>query len=193
MVSNEELEKLIALVRARLNDERFNHSLGVKESAEALAKKYDADPDKAVIAGILHDITKEYNNEQHMELIDKYNIPIDDGEKTTKKLWHAITAAAFVEYEIGINDKEILNAIRYHTTGRENMTILEKILYVADFIEPNRYYVDVNFFRTIAFEDLDKTVYLGIKWCMEDLLRKDAYLHINTLQGYNYYIKNYNL
>jgi predicted HD superfamily hydrolase involved in NAD metabolism len=185
-----EIKRLMPIVEARLKNERLIHSLGVMKSAEALAKRYGADPDKALIAGLLHDITKEYSCEQHMELIKKYDVPIDEGEKNTLTLLHAITSAAFARFEAGITDDEILNAIRYHTTGRTDMTILERIIYVADFIEPNRKYADVEYFRTIAFEDLDKTLYLGIKWCMEDLLRKDAYLHVNTLNGYNYFIKN---
>jgi nicotinate-nucleotide adenylyltransferase len=191
MAVNIEIERLKSMVESRLRDDRLTHSLGVMKSAEALAKRYGADTNKALIAGLLHDITKEYNYEQHMELIRKYSIFIDEGEKNTPKLLHAITAAAFAEYEAGITDKEILDAIRYHTTGRTDMSVLEKIIYVADFIEPNRNYADVEYFRTIAFEDLDKTLYLGIKWCMEDLLRKDAYLHVNTLNGYNYFIRKY--
>ena len=118
-------------------------------------------------------------------MFKKYNIPCDEQTLKSKKIFHQITGAYYVKNELGINDEEIFYGIRYHTTGRNNMTLFEKIIYVADFIEPNREYDIVDELRHLAFEDLDKTCFIGVQWCIEKNVKKGIYLYKDTFEFYN--------
>ncbi|MGN1202500.1 MAG: bis(5'-nucleosyl)-tetraphosphatase (symmetrical) YqeK, partial [Eubacterium sp.] len=126
------IKEYTALIRERLSDYRFYHSLCVAESAKALAKRYGADEEKAQTAGILHDIMKENTKAEQLEIIEKAGMTITPLEKSKKKFYHQISGAAYAKAMLGIEDTEILDAIRYHTTGRENMSLMEQIVYLAD-------------------------------------------------------------
>lgn len=184
-----DIAKLCDMLKQILSENRYKHSLGVMGEMKKLAEHYNADIKKAELAGLLHDITKDRDINWHRKFLDKYNIKTDISISENEALLHAYTAEAVIKHEIGINDSEILLAVRYHTTARAGMGLIEKLLYVSDFTEPNRVYSDVDFYRQKAFEDLDKTMFLGIKWNLEDLLKKQKYIHINTLEAYNYFIK----
>jgi len=186
---NYSINDIKKIIRHNLSDEKYEHSIGVMSSAKQLAQKYGANVEKAELTGLLHDITKEYSKEQHRNVIEKYNINLDELEKTEKKLWHSITGSYLVKNEI-IDDDEIFNAVRYHTTGRADMSLLEKIIYVADFIEPNRDYDDVEYYRKKAFENLDTAFFEGVKWNLIEILQKNKIAHINTLNAYNFMIKD---
>ena len=127
------IEEYKLLLQSRLNDKRYHHSLCVANEAVRLAEKYGANKEKAYIAGLLHDITKNAPAEEHLHIFDSFGIMLNGIEQNAEKLWHAISGAAFVEHLLGITDQEIIDAIRYHTTARGNMTLLDKILYLADF------------------------------------------------------------
>ena len=124
-------ESVKYVVSQRLSEKRYKHSLGVADTAAQLAKQYGEDEEVARIAGILHDITKELSDKEQADIIKKYKIKLDDVEKNEPKLYHAITAPFYLRSCVHVNDS-IINAIRYHTTGRANMSLLEKIIYLAD-------------------------------------------------------------
>ena len=123
-----------SVIRPLMSDRRYRHCVNVSKTAQELAIRYGADRKKARIAGILHDITKERSFKEQLKMIDRFNINVTDLELSARGLLHSITGSAYVHNVLGVNDEEILNAIRYHTTARANMGILEKIVFIADFI-----------------------------------------------------------
>ena len=137
-------------IRPFLSEKRYHHSLCVAEAAEELARQYGADEEKAWIAGILHDILKETPGEEQLRMLDGFGIALTDLERSAPKLWHAITGAAYLEHTLHIQDREILDAVRYHTTGRADMTLLEKILFVADYTSADRQFDGVDRLRSLA-------------------------------------------
>lgn len=141
--------------------DRFNHTLEVVKIAELLANKYHADIEKVKIAAILHDVTK-YDAVENHQLLMKSHFNNDDCIHWPKPIWHALSAVIYAKDTLGITDVEILNAIKYHTTGRPNMSLIEKIIFVADFIEPTRKF-DNSVFRNAAFNDLDLAVFMILK------------------------------
>ncbi len=184
-----DLVKAEALLRARLPEKRYKHCLGVAKTAVYLAEKYGADPQKAKIAGLLHDITKNMTDDEQITFCEKRRISLTDADLDSPQVIHAITAEYLVKYKIFINDPEILSAIRYHTTGRKNMSLLEKIIYVADFIEPTRNYSDVGYYRALADNDLDEALFEGMKWIIGNMLTTEKSIHPDTIEMYNYIIK----
>lgn len=187
----EQIKRFSENLKTRVNENRYRHSLGTMEEAAALAKIYGADEQKATLAGLLHDITKDLTKKEHLELIRESGKTEDPDEICCKGLLHAVTAPIVLEKELGISDPEILSAVRLHTRAKPNMTLLEKILYIADFTEPTRVYADADFYRRIAREDLDKTLFLSLRWGLDDRLRKGNYIYKVTLETYNHYIQNF--
>lgn len=181
-------DTLLEVLKNRLNPKRFAHVLGVAETAVKYAKLYGADIEKAEIAGLLHDCTKDYSYETQLKLLETYGCPARDEDKT-KPIIHSVTAPVSAKYDFGIDDKEILNALRYHTTGRAGMTLLDKIIYVADFTEPTRDYSDVFFYREKAEKDLDEALFLGMKWIIRDKIDNDRFLHPDSIKMFNSMLK----
>lgn len=152
-----DLTELREKVKGHQSDKRFEHTVGVMYTAAALAMRYGADMKKALVAGLLHDCAKSYPSDVMLEYCEQYGIIISEAERANPSLLHAKLGAYFAENEYGIDDKEILDAICYHTTGRPNMTLLDKIIYIADYMEPNRNQApNLDEIRRLAFEDLDK-------------------------------------
>jgi nicotinate-nucleotide adenylyltransferase len=173
-------------VQQRLSNKRYIHSKNVCDTAVLLAKKFGADPKSAAVAGILHDITKECSLNEHIQLCQKYKIELDDIEKNEIKLLHAITGAYYVKDIFSIEDNDIFNAIRYHTTGRAQMSVLEKIIYLADYIEPGRDFLGVDELRQRAFENIDDAMKLAFEMSIKEILEKNRQIHKNTLMGRNF-------
>lgn len=135
---------------------RFEHTLGVEYTAAALAMRYDCDVRNAQIAGLLHDCAKCLSDRERLEICKKQGIPMTKLEKRNPFLLHAKVGAYLARKKYGVKDKDILNAIRNHTTGRQGMSLLEKIIFVADYIEPGRKHApDLTKIRKMAFTDLD--------------------------------------
>lgn len=172
------------LMQDRLSPHRLTHVWGTMGEAEELALLHGADTAKARMAGLLHDMTKEWPKEEHFRLFDKYRYPLDDNLKTNKNLWHAHSASLDLTETFGITDPEIISAVRYHTTGKADMTPLEAILFTADAIEPNRTYGDLDFYRQLAREDLYKAAYLITAWTMEDLKRRGLPCHRDMTESF---------
>ena len=174
------------LLREKLDDYRFLHSLNVAESAAALARLYGADEEKAYFAGLLHDIMKNENNEDMLKCIAKGGIILSRTEKENPKLWHAIAGEAYLRTELGVTDKEILSSVRYHTTGKADMSIFEKIIYVADYISAERNYPDVDVMRHLSYEkSLDEACLYSLQYTLKSLSEKKGIIHEDSLAFYN--------
>lgn len=175
-------------LQEHLDKKRFNHSINVAEESYKLAEKYGYNKDKAYLCGLLHDVCKNETQEKMLQMFDEFGIILDDIQKSQYKLWHAVLGAQFIQNEFGICDKEIVDAIRYHTTGRPNMTKLDKILYLADFISADRDFEGVDHLREYAYVNLDIAVFECFKFSIEELCSMNKPIHIDTLNGYNYLI-----
>ncbi len=150
------------------NRKRVPHVIGCSETAARLARRYGADETDAMRAGILHDVTKVLNGQEQLKLCDQYAIILDNFERLNPKLLHAKTGAVVAERIFGENPA-VCEAIRWHTTGKADMSTLEKIVYLADYMEPNRSFDGVEKLRRAAERDLDEAVYLGLTMTMEQL------------------------
>lgn len=186
-----DIEKYTKIIRERLSDYRFYHSLCVSESAVALARRYGADEEKARVAGILHDVTKESTVDEHLELIKKAGMKITDFEKGSVKFFHQISGAAYAKAELGIEDEEILSAIRYHTTGKENMSLMDEIVYLADFISADRDYKDIDIIRQKVNESKEEGLIYATAYTIKSVVKKQKPLHPDTVEAYNWIIKTY--
>lgn len=173
------------ILQERLTPKRYHHSLCVADEAVRLAKKYGGDTEKAYLAGLLHDITKNASEEEHLHIFREFDIMLNDVEKNAEKLWHAISGAAYIEHILGINDTEIITAVRYHTTARKNMTQLEKILYLADFTSADRDYDDVDIMRQKLEISMEAALRYALSYTINDLVSRDKPLHLDTVEAYN--------
>ena len=173
------------IIEKRMKAGRFKHSKNVAKEAVRLAKKYGADVQKAETAGILHDATKETPDSEQLELIERAGIVLTPLERSTRKLWHAISGAAFVQVELGITDEDIITSIRYHTTGRAGMSLLEKVIFIADFTSAERDYDGVDKMRKLADKDLDEAVLEGMSFTIADLAQRKLTIAPDTFMGYN--------
>lgn len=184
------IEEYKALLKSRLSDYRYNHSLCVAQSAVELAKKYGADPAKALVAGLLHDVTKEAEKAEHFALFEESGMALTELERRNPKLWHAMSGAAYIRVKLNIDDEEILSAVRYHTTARANMTLLEKVIYIADFISADRVYDDVDIVRELAKKSLEETMEYTQVYSINELLKKHSPIHPDSVACYNDIIMN---
>lgn len=180
-------DAVIKTVKPLLKPERFRHSLGVRDEIVLLAKIYGADVKKAEICGLLHDITKNFPDEWHLNYIKENKLAADESFLKTPQLYHALTGSCYAEKVLKISDPEILSAIKYHTTAKPDMTLLEKLLYVADFTEPTRNYSDVGFYRDLARRDIDRTVLLGLRWNIENLKNHGKPVYFLTEDAEKFY------
>jgi len=185
-----ELEMYKSILQKELSKERYVHSIGVMETSINLAKKYGASENKAAIAGLLHDCAKDIPEEEQLKLAIEFGILLDDISATEKVLIHGPLGAKIVEIKFGIKDKEILRAIEIHTTGDENMSLLDKIIYIADYIEPNRNFPGVEDIRETTFNDLDEGVLKGLNSTIRYVLEKNSLLHPKTVAARNSLLKN---
>ncbi len=190
---DDDVRKLTKAMEETLSGKRFQHTLGVAYTAAAMAMKYEVDVKKALIAGLLHDCAKCMSDEKLLKLSEKENIEVTDVERRNPYLLHAKVGAMLASKEYDIDDEEILDAITYHTTGRPGMTDLDKIVFVADYIEPGRDKApNLAKVRKLAFEDLDGAV----KRILKDTLKylegekgSDSEIDPMTAKTYEYYQK----
>ncbi|MDP4119679.1 MAG: bis(5'-nucleosyl)-tetraphosphatase (symmetrical) YqeK [Bacillota bacterium] len=168
-----------------MSEERYIHSINVATEAVFLAKKYGADEKKAEIAGILHDITKETPKEEQLQIIAMDGIILDDVEKAAPKLWHSISGAAFIKNQLQITDEDIINAVRYHTTARQNMSLLEKVIFVADFTGAERNYPGVEIMRQKSYLGLEEAMAFGLSFSIKDLAERNKPICRCTIDAFN--------
>lgn len=161
---------------------RVAHVIGCSQTARKLAQRYGADPDAAERAGILHDVTKALDGREQLHLCEKYGIILDDFDREHPKLLHAVTGAAVAERVFG-EAPEVVQAIRWHTSGKANMTTLEKIIYVADYMEPNRDFPGVEELRKLAWSDLDAALCMGLEMAIEHVRSQGEIVGRHSLEA----------
>ena len=176
------LSRLRPAALSYLKYKRIPHVLGTEQEAIRLAERYGADVEKARRAALLHDITKKLDMADQLALCQRYGIRLDDLEQKALKLLHAKTGAAIARDVFGVDD-EIYNAIWYHTTGHAGMTLLEKIIYIADYIEPSRDFPGVDRLRKVCYENLDAGVLLGLEMTVEEMTAMGNPVHRATLEA----------
>ncbi len=174
---------------AYLKPKRIPHVAGCEQEASKLALRWGEDPGDAAEAGILHDITKKLSMDEQLILAEKYGIVFDKFERENIKLTHAITGAALSKELFGVPER-IYSAIRWHTTGRADMTLLEKIIYIADYIEPTRDFEGVERLRQLAYEDIDSAMALGLRMSLEELRQSGIEPHGATVSALAWYGKD---
>lgn len=181
-----DFEKYEALIKERLSEYRYIHSMNVAKRARELAKIYGVDEDKAYLAGVLHDITKETDSDIQEKYIEDYGIILSDLEKMNKKVYHQMSGAGYVRTVLGIEDKAVLSGIRYHTTGHADMTDFEMIIYLADLTSAERSYPDVELVRELTDKSLLDGMLYALRFIITDLADKDSLIHPDTLHCYNW-------
>ncbi|HBM80059.1 MAG: bis(5'-nucleosyl)-tetraphosphatase (symmetrical) YqeK [Clostridiales bacterium] len=179
-------EDIYLKLKSMISEERYNHSLGVQKTAVKLAKKYNADVAKASLAGLIHDCAKGFSTDELLKLAKEFKIGIKKIFVMQPELLHGPVGAYVARRDFGVNDEEILHSIEYHTTGCENMSMLDKIIYMADFIEPNRDFEGVEKLRTAAFEDIDKGVLLAIESTILYVINRGQLLDTLTVDARNF-------
>ncbi len=185
---NERISKMRRKVKKELDRNRYEHTLGVMYTAGALAMRYEEDIEKALIAGLLHDCAKCIPPDKKIKLCEKSGIRISEVERQNPGLLHAKLGAVLAKKEYDIHDMDIRNAIASHTTGRPGMSDLEKIIYIADYIEPGRAELpNMKMIRKLAFTDLDKCMYRLVKDSLIYLESKDIPIDRMTEKTCRYY------
>jgi predicted HD superfamily hydrolase involved in NAD metabolism len=177
---------LLEFIKSRLSGKRLEHSENTAKEAVKLAFIYGADVENAYAAGILHDVAKGLPAETLKKIAYDNNIEIDEYEKRNTELLHGKIGALIIKKEFGIKDADILSAIEWHTTGHENMSLLEKIIYLADIIEPGRTFRDVDIIKELAYKDINTAMMLALKYVMDYVRSKGLTLHPNSLKAYDY-------
>lgn len=178
-------EEMVEKLKGMLSPRRFVHSLNVMETAVKLAEKYGAEKEKAIIAALLHDCAKDVEGDRLLELCKKYGVNADEITMLHPELIHAPLSARMAFEDFGVDCQEVLDAISFHTTGRENMGTLEKVIYLADCIEPSRSFPGVDRARELAEQDLDEAVVYCLERSMVYVLEKGKLLHPDTLKARN--------
>lgn len=185
IINNEKLDYFKGILKERLSNRRFYHSCMVSEEAVKLAKKYGADAVKAQFAGLVHDIEKDTPADKQLEKIAKYGVMLNEVESGAPKLLHAISGFAVLKNEFDVTDADILNAVRYHTTARADMSILEKIIYLADFISADRDYEGVDKLRKAVYQSLECAMDTCLCFSITELLNKKVPVHLDTVRAWN--------
>lgn len=180
-------EQYVEILRGRLTPKRFRHSLAVADQAVHLAELYGADKEKAYTAGLLHDILKDTDGDSQLQIFKDFDILLDAVEQQAPKLWHAHAGAVFLEHILGVHDTDILQAVRYHTTGRAGMTLPEIVLYLADFTSADRDYPDVEVMRELSERDMDAAMLYALEYTVKDLEEQGRPVHPDTLACLNEY------
>lgn len=184
-MTDKEREYYTQHIRERLTEWRFKHSVNVSKEAVRLAVKYGGDVDRAELAGLLHDVMKDTGKKEQLEFMEKYGIQLSEYEDNAPKLWHAVTGSVYVKKVLNIRDKDVINAIRYHTTGRAGMSLLEKIIYVADCTSEERDYDGVGEIRMAADSSLDDAVEIASAYSLGERLNDHTPMHPDTVAVYN--------
>ena len=176
------ISRLRPVALSYLKHKRIPHVLGTEQEAIRLAERYGADVEKARVAALLHDCTKKLDMPAQLALCGQYGIALDELEQKALKLLHSKTGAAIARDVFGVDD-EVYSAIWYHTTGHADMTTLEKIIYLADYIEPSRDFPGVDTLRKVCYEDLDKGLLLGLEMTIEEMTAMGNPVHRATVEA----------
>lgn len=182
-------EEAIKIVQPALTKERFEHTIRVAETAVELADLYHVSKEKVELAAIFHDYAKYRPIEEMKQFIVNSQLP-NDLLDYHPEVWHGPVASVVVEEQFGITDREIRDAIRYHTTGKANLGTLEMVIYLADYIEPGRSFPGIEKVRDMAYENLKHACWMVSRNTIEFLLSKNATIYPDSFHAYNYFLKN---
>ena len=177
------------IIKGLLSEKRFIHCCGVAELSESLAQRLGADPEKAYLAGMVHDIAKEKSLDEMIALCEHRGVKTDSLERTSTALMHAPAGAAMLE-DYNIRDKEIFDAVRYHTVGRQRMSLLEKIVYLADMAGPSRCYSGVQTLRMLLGDSFDMAFAESLRRSVVWNMKKGNAVHPGSLLAWNEMIEN---
>ena len=182
------LDALRESVRGRMNEKRYRHTLGVEAAAIMLGELYMPDRVQSLrAAALLHDITKNETNEKQLQYLAKFDIIIGSSVKYSPKLYHAITGAAVILHDYPeFASYDVVSAVRWHTTGRYGMRLFDALIYLADYIEPNRDFDGVEDLRRVVWEDLDRGLAMGLAMTVEEMKERGNPVHHNTLEALEY-------
>lgn len=175
-------------IKKMTKESRFNHSKGVQKTAGELAKHYGLDVEKAELAGLMHDCVKNLPAEEMLKLCSELGCELDFVTQREHKLIHAPLGAYYVKKVFGVDDDEIFNAIYWHTTAKADMTMFEKILYIADVIEPNRNYDIIDEIRRLAYENIDLAMLKVLDYTINKQMSAGKMLHSETINARNHLI-----
>lgn len=179
---------LLDKISTRLSPKRLKHTIAVKDEAVKLAKNYGYENIENVItAALLHDIGRAYDKETMNALVEKYHLNYIYLNNIS--LAHSKVGAELIKDEFYVNNKDIIQAVSYHTTGKANMTLLEKIIYIADIIEPNKYFDEMDELRALSYKNIDEACLLALNLSIKHVIEKKEYLHEDTVRARNYLLR----
>ena len=188
-----DLKELRKLIKEVQSAKRFEHTKGVEYTSAALAMRYGASMEDALAAGLLHDCAKCLSDDKQLSVCEKHGISVTDAEKKNPFLLHSKVGAYLAEHKYSVTNQDILNAVRNHTTGRPGMSLLEKIVFVADYIEPGRKEAaDLTHIRKLAFEDLDRALLKILEDTLKYLKEAGSEMDPRTHETWEYYHNLYN-
>jgi len=180
------MNKIIDFLKNNLKQSRYEHTMGVRDEAVKLARHYGADEGKAETAALIHDCCKNKSLEELVSLANELNLPLDEMQRESTALLHGPVGAVFAKNYFKIEDSEVIDAVACHTTGKADMTLLDKIIYLADYIEPNREaFEGLEELREIAYVDLDKAMLKALNMSVKHVKSKGALVHPDTLAAIN--------
>ncbi len=181
------MERIINFLRENLKPSRYAHTMGVRREAVKLAKHYGADEDKASLAGLIHDCCKNKTLQQLLALAEELGVMPDNMQMESGALLHGPVGAAYAKKHFKIDDSEVINAVTCHTTGKANMTLLDKIIYLADYIEPTREeFEGLKELRDIAYVDIDKAMLFALNMSVNHVKSKGEAIHPDTKSAINW-------
>ncbi|MCD7834351.1 MAG: bis(5'-nucleosyl)-tetraphosphatase (symmetrical) YqeK [Lachnospiraceae bacterium] len=187
-MSGYNIAKMQKRLKKELDEPRYVHTQGVMYTAMALAMCHGEDLERTGVAGLLHDCAKCIPNPQKIKLCEHYRLSVSEAERAAPQLLHAKLGACIAKDKYGVEDMEILSAIRCHTTGKPDMSLMEKIVFLSDYIEPGRVKApNLTRIRALAFSDLDMAVYLTLRDTLSYLEQTKASLDNQSVVAYNYY------
>lgn len=172
-------------LQQKLSAKRYCHCLGVQQTAVELAERFGADTHKAGLAGLLHDCARDMSNDHLLKRAEEFGIVVGSLERSSPVLLHAPVGAQLARIEYGVRDEEILQAITLHTTGGPNMSLLDKIIFLADYIEPDRCFPGVEELRKLAYTDLDQAVLAAFDQTICHLIQSQRVVHPTSVKGRN--------
>ena len=189
-----DIENIRKRLHKHLPAARYNHTIGVAYTAASLAMRYDCDIERALLAGLLHDCAKEYKSDELVDKCNKAGIKLSTSELNSPQIIHAIYGVYMAKNIYDINDEDVLSSIRWHTTGKADMSLLEKIVFTADYIEPGRCEAkNLELVRHVAFEDITKAVYIISEDTIAYLKKKERLVDEHTIECYKWIKDNYDI
>lgn len=188
MIDKSKFSQYKKYLKDNLSQKRYKHSLNVANAAVRLAKRNDVDTDRAYAAGLLHDVCKELSGVEQLELIKQTEFEVDQTELRTPSMYHAIAGSVFVRQHFGIDDEEIIRAIRFHTVASDKMSKLEQIVYLADLISADREYDGVEKMRRLCLKSLSRGMLEALSFQIISNTQKGNFLIASTVRAYNEYV-----